>query len=40
VYRLATTLEREDPTIEKYIPENVYGAQSLIDRNVSMAYEP
>lgn len=39
-FRIATTIEREDITIEKYIPQNIYGSQSLIDRNVSMAYEP
>lgn len=39
-FRIATTIEREDPTLEKYVSRNIYGAQSLIDRNISMAYEP
>lgn len=40
VYRPATTIERQDATIPKYIAKNIYGSQALIDKNVSMPYEP
>ncbi len=39
-YRTATSTERIDTTLEKYIAKNIYGSQVLIDKNVSMAYEP
>ncbi len=39
-YRIATSIEREDVELEKYIPRNVYWPQVLVDKNVSMAYEP
>jgi len=39
-YKTATTTERIDTTLPKYIAKNVYGPQVLVDKNVSMAYEP
>ncbi len=39
-YRLATSVERMDTTIPKYISKNVYGPQVLVDKNINMAYEP
>lgn len=39
-YRPATTYERIDTTIPKYIANNVYGPQVLVDKNTAMAYEP
>ena len=39
-YRVATTYERTDTTLEKYIAKNVYGSQVLVDKNTRMAYEP
>ena len=39
-YRPATTSERWDVTIPKYIARNIYGSQALIDNNISRAYEP
>lgn len=39
-YRSATTTERAATWLQKYIAKNVYGPQVLIDKNVSMAYEP
>ena len=40
VYRPATTAERFDPSIPKYVAKNMYGSQALVDKNISMAYEP
>ncbi len=39
-YTLATTTDRNDTTIPKYIAKNVYGPQVLVDKNTAMAYEP
>ena len=39
-YKVATTYERADTTIPKYIAKNGYGSQVLIDKNIAMAYEP
>lgn len=39
-YRVATTYERVDTSIPKYIAKNGYGPQVLIDKNTSLAYEP
>lgn len=39
-YKLATTYERIDVTIPKYIAKNGYGPQVLVDKNTAMAYEP
>ena len=39
-YRLATSYERIDTTIPKYIAKNGYGPQVLVDKNTAMAYEP
>jgi len=39
-YRLATSYERIDTTIPKYIAQNGYGPQVLVDKNTAMAYEP
>lgn len=39
-YRAATSTERIDVSLEKYIAKNIYGSQVLIDKNVSLAYEP
>lgn len=40
IYRPATTSERQDVTLPKYIAKNIYWSQALIDKNVSMPYEP
>lgn len=39
-YKLATSYERIDTTIAKYIAKNGYGPQVLVDKNTAMAYEP
>ena len=39
-YRLATSYERTDTTIAKYVAKNGYGPQVLVDKNTAMAYEP
>ncbi len=39
-YRLATSYERTDTTIPKYVAKNMYGPQVLVDKNTAMAYEP
>ncbi len=39
-YTLATSFERTDTTIPKYIAKNIYGPQVLVDKNTSMSYEP
>jgi len=39
-YRLATSYERIDTTLPKYIAKNEYGPQVLVDKNTAMAYEP
>ncbi|EKD24876.1 MAG: hypothetical protein ACD_80C00145G0010 [uncultured bacterium (gcode 4)] len=39
-YRLATSYERIDTTLPKYIAKNGYGPQVLVDKNTAMAYEP
>ncbi len=39
-YRLATSYERIDTNIPKYIAKNGYGPQVLVDKNIAMAYEP
>ncbi|HKL43929.1 MAG TPA: penicillin-binding protein 2 [Candidatus Absconditabacterales bacterium] len=38
--RLATTYERVDTEIKKYVTKNLYGSQVFVDKNISMAYEP
>lgn len=39
-YRTATTTERSNTWLQKYIAKNIYGPQVIVDKNVSMAYEP
>ncbi len=39
-YKLATSYERVDTTIPKYVAKNIFGPQVLVDKNISMAYEP
>lgn len=39
-YKVATSTERFDTTLPKYIAKNTYGPQVLVDKNISMAYEP
>ena len=39
-YKLATTIERNDITIPKYIAKNINGPQVFVDKNISMPYEP
>ncbi len=39
-YRPATTAERQDTSLPKYVAQNIYGSQALIDKNISMSYEP
>lgn len=38
--RLAKSFERTDTTLEKYIAKNTYWPQVLVDKNISMSYEP
>jgi cell division protein FtsI/penicillin-binding protein 2 len=38
--KLATTTERVDVDLKKYVTRNIYGSQVFVDKNVSMAYEP
>jgi cell division protein FtsI/penicillin-binding protein 2 len=38
--KLATTYERVDVDLKKYIAKNIYGPQVFVDKNISMAYEP
>lgn len=40
VYRLATSLERIDVSVAKYIAKNMYGPRVFVDKNISMPYEP
>lgn len=40
IYKLATTIERNDVSLQKFIAKNVYGAQVFVDRNISLPYEP
>lgn len=39
-YSLAKTYERTDPTLPKYIAENMYGPRVFVDKNIAMPYEP
>lgn len=39
-YRSATSYERTDVSLPKYIAKNVYGPQVLIDKNIAQSYEP
>ncbi len=39
-YKLATTDERTDQSLQKYIAKNTYGAQVFVDKNISVAFEP
>ncbi|MEI6426750.1 MAG: penicillin-binding protein 2, partial [Candidatus Absconditabacteria bacterium] len=39
-YSLAKTYERTDPTIPKYLAQNMYGPRVFVDRNIAMPYEP
>lgn len=39
-YRLATSLERIDTTIAKYVAKNIYWPRVFVDKNISMPYEP
>lgn len=39
-YKLATSYERIDTTVPKYVAKNGYGPQVLVDKNTAMAYEP
>lgn len=38
--RLATTYERVDTSLDKYIAKNIFWPQVFVDRNISSAYEP
>lgn len=38
--RTATTSERVDPTLNKYIMNNVFWPQVFVDKNIASAYEP
>lgn len=40
ITRLATTVERTDTSVEKYMASNFYGPQVFVDRNIAMPYEP
>ena len=39
-YKLATITERQDITLAKYLPRNIYGAQVFVDKNISTPFEP
>jgi cell division protein FtsI/penicillin-binding protein 2 len=39
-HKLATVTERQDITLEKYLPTNTYGAQVFVDKNISTPFEP
>ena len=39
-YRIATSVEREDVLLEKYIAKNTYGSRVFVDKNISSPYEP
>lgn len=39
-YVKAKADERTNPTLEKYISKNVYGASVFVDKNISIAFEP
>lgn len=39
-YRLATTIERTDLTVPKYVAKNMYWPRVFVDKNISMPYEP
>jgi cell division protein FtsI/penicillin-binding protein 2 len=39
-FRKATTTERTDPTIPKYMTENIYSSEIFVDKNIKYAYEP
>lgn len=39
-YRLATTIERTDITLPKYIAKNIYWPRVFVDKNIAMPYEP
>jgi cell division protein FtsI/penicillin-binding protein 2 len=39
-YKLATITERQDITLQKYLPTNTYGAQVFVDKNISTPFEP
>ncbi len=38
--RLAKSFERTDTTLPKYVAQNTYWPQVLVDKNISMSYEP
>lgn len=38
--KVATTAERRDTTIPKYISQNIFWAQVFIDKNIAFPYEP
>lgn len=38
--RVATTSERVDSTLKKYIAKNIYWSQVFVDKNVASTYEP
>lgn len=38
--KVATTSERTDIELKKYVTKNIYGPQVFVDKNISMAYEP
>lgn len=40
VLRKATTDERSDLTLKKYISNNIYGPVSFADKNIAYSYEP
>lgn len=39
-YSLAKTFQRTDPSLPKYIAQNIYGPQVFVDKNIAMPYEP
>lgn len=39
-YKVATTIQRNDINIPKYVAKNINGPQVFVDKNISMPYEP
>ena len=39
-YIKATSDEKKDTTLKKYLSKNIYGAQVFIDKNISSVFEP
>ncbi len=40
IYKLATTIERKDISMSKFIAKNIYWPRVFVDKNIAMPYEP